>query len=89
MAPEGEAQVLRDLVSTHRNLCCDTFEAALEVSGFTQVQNFLPCVASPDKALEVSGFTQVQSDCAPMNSQDVLWRYLVLHRYKTKEKLMY
>ena len=48
LAPEGEAQVLRDLVSTHRNLCFDTVDA-LEVSVLTQVQNFLPCVASPDK----------------------------------------
>ena len=53
-------QVLRDLVSTHRNLCCDTVDA-LEVSVLTQVQNY-PCLFHiRAAALEVSVLTQVQN----------------------------
>ena len=53
-------QVLRDLVSTHRNLCFDTVDA-LEVSVLTQVQNseFEKKIAA--YALEVSVLTQVQN----------------------------
>ena len=59
LAPEGEAQVLCDLVSTHQNLCCDTFEA-LEVSGFTQVQNERKIDVLNLYGLEKSAFAQIQ-----------------------------
>ena len=59
MAPEGEAQVLRDLVSTHRNLCCDAFEA-LKVSGLTQVQNERKIDVLNLYGLEKSAFAQIQ-----------------------------
>ena len=53
-------QVLRDLVSTHRNLCFDTVDA-LEVSVLTQVQNKTKMICRWIYALEVSVITQVQN----------------------------
>ena len=81
-------QVLRDLVSTHRNLCCDTVDA-LEVSVLTQVQNLSEVKVYHDYALEVSGLTQVQNNHPNNQCYKIALEVSVLAQIQNDRKFLY
>ena len=81
-------QVLCDPVSTHRNLCCDAFEA-LEVSVLTQVQNDCVEDRSRKEALEVSVLTQVQNNHPNNQCYKIALEVSVLAQIQNDRKFLY